>query len=120
MVIRLLLLFSIYLESITLFWYTLQIIPTLEQETKNTTVQKLYKIYRKVSVWLIPPAVIALYLSLVFTITKTTQQADLGNINGVYYWSKLYLTFEKTLGYVVSVVSLISSVILILTVLQAY
>ena len=55
--------FSINLDPLSVFLYTWQLIPTLESEEKSHQLVKVYKIYRKTSIWILPFVLISFYVS---------------------------------------------------------
>ena len=53
---------SIELDTISMFLYTWQLIPTLKIEEKNTHIAKIYNYYYKISIWIVPSMFLGFYL----------------------------------------------------------
>ncbi len=57
--------FAYFLDPVNVFLYTWQFLPTLEIEESNATMSKIYRWYRKISVWVVPPAFVGIFAGLV-------------------------------------------------------
>ena len=55
---------AIEIDSVSVFLYTWQLIPTLQIEETNCCLTKLYKYYYKFSIWTVPCGALGLYFSL--------------------------------------------------------
>jgi len=55
---------AVEIDSVTVFLYTWQLIPTLLIEETNSCLAKLYKYYYKFSIWTVPFGILGLYVSL--------------------------------------------------------
>ena len=53
---------AIDLDSVNVFLYTWQLIPTLQVEETNSCLAKIYKYYYKFSIWTVPFGFLGLYV----------------------------------------------------------
>jgi hypothetical protein len=109
-----------YLDPINVFLYTWQLLPTLEIEEINTTLTKMYRWYRKISIWIVPASFISIFAGTVISFGLYFKYYNDDNTEEASYWSNLYYAFSSTLGYSTTVVNIISCTILFLTIRHAY
>ncbi len=76
-----LLAFAIYLDPVNVFLYTWQFLTTLEVEESNPILSRMYRWYRKISIWILPASLIVIFVAIVITYGIFVQYLYDGNTN---------------------------------------
>jgi hypothetical protein len=108
------------LDPVNVFLYTWQFLPTLETEESNTTMSKIYRWYRKISIWIVPAAFVGIFVALEIVYGRVYQYYLTGNAVEGFYWFNISVALIKTVGYMTTIVNFISCAILLLTIRHAY
>jgi hypothetical protein len=54
------------LDPVCIFVYTWQSLPILELEEKNWLISRVYKYYRRITIWIVPAAFFGLFGGVVY------------------------------------------------------
>ena len=101
------------------FLYTWQLLPTLQIETSHVLLSKIYKYYRKISIWIVPSIFFGLYFSFSLLVVNKDQLESEGKEEQALNLSLVISRLFKAQGYLTTATNAISSVILIMTIRHA-